>query len=76
MTKFMKTIRWPVLRRYFRKLVEIVLKDTKCVPIMNFYFRKMLSVFEIFVKSFKITTYTVKLIMAICMEQNMKIPTL
>ena len=30
-------------------MVEIVLKGTKRVPITNFYFRKMLSVFEIFV---------------------------
>ena len=38
-----------ITKRYFRKLVEIILKGPYCVPITKFYFQKMLSVFEIFV---------------------------
>ena len=37
------------MKRYFQKLVEIVVKGTQRVPIMNFYFQKMLAVFEFFV---------------------------
>ena len=46
MIKFTKIIYY---KKYFQKFVEIILKGTLCVPITNFYFGKMLSVFKIFV---------------------------
>ena len=43
MTKFTNIICWPVLQKYFQKMVEIILQVTSHVPTTNFIFKNDLS---------------------------------
>ena len=60
MTKFMKTIRWPVLQKYFRKLVEIILKGTYilCANYEFFIFEKEIFVNLVIQKLLRMYTVT------------------